>query len=143
MDDLLISEVNKNKLQESLVTLRSIAGWNAEEFASLIGVSRQYYSELENHTRNLTQSMTLAILYVYEKEGKKNNDLNNVLKAILDEDGLTKEQCKSLSNYIASERKKKTTELNANRAVFAIIGATAASLVGIIVKSITKKVEDK
>lgn len=139
MDDLLISEIEKNKLQDSLVTLRTIVGWNAQEFASLIGVSRQYYSELENKSRKLTQSMTLAILYVYEKVGKNNSDLNNVLKAILQEDGLTTEQCRSLSNYISSERKKKTTELNANRAVFAIIGATAASLVGIITKSIIKK----
>lgn len=139
MDNLLISDIDRNKIQDSLVTLRSIAGWDAQKFASLIGVSRQYYSELENQSRKLTQSMTLAILYVYEKEAKKNNDLGNVLKAILDENGLTSEQCKSLSNYISSERKKKTAELNANRAIFAIIGATAAGLVGIITKAIIKK----
>ena len=134
------SKEDIERLQENLVTLRTVAGWNAEEFANSVGVSRQYYSELENNSRKLTQSLYLAMLYIFNEEGKNNKELSDVMKNCLNKEVLTNESCRELSKYISDERKRKTNETEAKKKIYGIIGATAAvSIVGIIVKAIIKK----
>ena len=128
------------RLQDNLLTLRTVAGWNADIFANKIDVSRQYYSELENATRKLTYSMYLAILYIYEKEGQSNKELLTVLNTCLDKEKMTEKKCQDLFKYISSERKKKTTSEDANKKLLEIFGTTAAiGIVGIIVKSLIKR----
>ena len=134
------SKEDIERLQENLVTLRTVAGWNAEQFASSVGVSRQYYSELENNSRKLTQSLYLAMLYIFNEEGKNNKELSDVMKNCLNKEVLSNENCRELSKYISDERKRKTNEIDAKKKILGIVGATAAvSIVGIIVKALIKK----
>ena len=128
------------RFQKNLLTLRTVANWKAEEFSKLIGVTRQYYSELENRNKVLTPSLYLACLYVFKAESETNEELRQVLNVCLDETAMSEKNCQELSNYISSERKKKTSEVDVKKKVTNIVGATlAVSIIGIIVKSIIKK----
>lgn len=129
------------RLQKNLLLLRTIAGWKADEFAEKIGVSRQYYSELENgsNNRKLTKSVYLAIRYIYEHE--QNEDVQQVLKNCIDDNIVNIDQCKKISSIISSERKRKTNEDDLKKQIYKALGVSSViGLLGtIIVKALIKK----
>lgn len=140
MKNLKLEKKYRDRLQDALVTIRTVGGWNAQEFAELIGVSRQYYSELENHSRDFTQSLYLATRFILEKAAEENKELKEVLKVCMDDSLITNEQVQTISKFVAAERKKKSDESSVKEVIYSIVGAAAAvSAVGIIIKAITKK----
>ena len=131
-----------DRLQSSLVTLRTVAHWKAEEFSKRLGLTRHYYGELEkNEDKKLTIPLYYCLLYIFEEEAAKNEELKVVLKECLENETISNKQRNELSKYIAKERKKNTDENKAKSKIGVIIGVStvAASVIAIIAAVIGRK----
>ncbi len=131
-----------DRLQSSLVTLRTVAGWKAEELSEKAGLTRQYYGELEkNGDKRLTIPLYYCFLYLFEEEASKNEKFNAVLQDCLYNETISGQQCDELSKYIVEERKKKTKEDKIKNKIGIIVGvsAVAASVIAIIASAIGRK----
>ena len=144
-DEKIDSEM-KNKierLQSSLVTLRTVAGWTAEEFSKTVGLTRQYYGELEKNDekRKMTIAQYYCFLYHFEHKAAEDKEFKAVLDSCLNNKNVSKEQCNELSKYVVEERKKKTEASKVKNKVAIIIGAStvAASVIAIIASAIGRK----
>jgi|GEM_PF-5764425 len=60
-------DLAKSNMIKHLELLRVSAGLTQQELGECVGVTRQTISALENQSRELTQSLFLALLYVFEK----------------------------------------------------------------------------
>lgn len=100
-------------LQENLTTIRKIAGWTMEDFGSLIGVTKQTISNIENLKTEMSLTQYIAIRAVLDHEiqtDKSNKVLPQIIDLLLDkreeysESEISKieEAAKSLSAIAAS-----------------------------------------
>lgn len=107
------------RMQCALLVLRSCAGYSAEQFAKILGISRQYYCKLENCKKKskLTKVMYWAILYHLEKKIKNTVIFMNFEKNFLIGDYYWME----LSKFIADNRKRKITLTKARRGIKLIL----------------------
>lgn len=132
-----------NRLQSSLVTLRKVGGWTAEEFSKEVGLTRQYYCELEKNSENKRLSISLyyCFLYLFEKKAAEKEDFKIVFENYLHNEKISNEQRNEVSKYIIDERKKIVKKSKAKGAVTAIIGASAvaASVIAIIASVIGRR----
>ena len=131
-----------DRLQSSLVTLRTVAGWKAEELSEKAGLTRQYYGELEkNGDKKLTVPLYYCFLYLFEQKASENENFKAVLEDCLYNDTISNQQCDELSKYIVEERKKKTKEdkIKSKVGIIVGVGAVAASVIAIIAAAIGRK----
>jgi transcriptional regulator with XRE-family HTH domain len=77
-----VLNVQIQRLQENLLSIRKIAGWTAEELGDKIGVTKQTISNLETGKAKLTQTQYIAIRSVIEFE-MQNNKENLVLPQVI------------------------------------------------------------
>ena len=80
-------EIQIKRLQESLSSIRKIAGWTAEVLGNKIGVTKQTISNLENKKTpmNFTQYIAIRSVLDYEIANNKENEvLPKVVALLLD-----------------------------------------------------------
>ena len=70
------------RLQESLSSLRKVAGWSAEELGEQLDVTRQTIVNLENGQTKMTKVQYMAIRLAFATEIQSNN--NRTLLELLD-----------------------------------------------------------
>lgn len=135
-----------DRLQSSLVTLRTVGKWKAEDFAKLIGLTARYYGELEKNDKSedgkrMTVPLYYCFLYHFEKKAAEDNDFKKVFDDCLNNETISENQCATLSKYIAEERKKNTDVEKVKNKVGVIIGvgAVAASVIAIIASVVGRK----
>lgn len=78
-----------NRLQQNLSSIRKIAGWSAETLGNKIGVTKQTISNLENKKTPMTFTQYIAIRAVLDAEvegNKENTVLPKVITILLDSD---------------------------------------------------------
>lgn len=63
-----------NRLQQNLSSIRKIAGWSAETLGNKIGVTKQTISNLENKKTPMTFTQYIAIRAVLDAEIETNKD---------------------------------------------------------------------
>lgn len=76
-----------NRLQQNLSSIRKIAGWSAETLGNKIGVTKQTISNLENKKTPMTFTQYIAIRAVLDAETETNKDneaLPKVISILLD-----------------------------------------------------------
>ena len=99
-------EIQINKLQQNLSSIRRIAGWTAEVLGEKIGVSKQTISNLENQKTSMSFTQYIAIRSVldYEIENNKDNEvLPKVVTLLLDSEGeLDKEEYSKVQEVIGT-----------------------------------------
>lgn len=77
------------RLQQSLSSIRKIAGWTAEELGDRIGVTKQTISNLENNKTEMSFTQYIAIRAVLDCEmadNPENELLPKVVKILLDQE---------------------------------------------------------
>ena len=93
-------------LQESLSSIRKIAGWSAEKLGDEIGVSKQTISNIERKRTPMTLAQYMAIRNVLDLEiinNKENTVLPQVVNILLDSgDELDEENYNDLKTRIAA-----------------------------------------
>ncbi|MDL2219570.1 helix-turn-helix domain-containing protein [Ruminococcaceae bacterium OttesenSCG-928-O06] len=75
------------RLQQSLSSIRKIAGWSAEILGAKIGVTKQTISNLENQKTNMNFTQYIAIRSVIDAEiesNRQNEVLPKVVALLLD-----------------------------------------------------------
>jgi len=88
-DSLNDRDTQIQRLQQSLSSIRKIAGWTAEMLGNKIGVTKQTISNLENKksTMNFTQYIAIrSVLDVEIENNKENEVLPKVVALLLDSD---------------------------------------------------------
>lgn len=65
-------------LGDNLSALRAKAGFTQEEVATMVGVSRQTYYSIETGKRNMTWTLCLALILLFDT----NLDTHNMLRGI-------------------------------------------------------------
>lgn len=90
-------------LRESLSTLRQIAGWSAEQLASLLGVSRVTIVTLENTKDKMSTIQYLAIRRLFDEKIREDNNkqLEWAIHYLVDERDVTPEEKKLFRKEIA------------------------------------------
>ena len=91
MDITIQEKRNKQvkRLQQSLSSIRKIAGWTAEELGDRIGVTKQTISNLENNKTEMSFTQYIAIRAVLDCEiadNPENELLPQVIRILLDQD---------------------------------------------------------
>lgn len=125
-----------NRLQQNLSSIRKIAGWSAETLGNKIGVTKQTISNLENKKTPMTFTQYIAIRAVLDAEIETNNDneaLPKVISILLDsvdsiDDNEYKEVQKSVETVAAT-----ASGGVASSALLGLLGAIsplAVSLIG-------------
>lgn len=78
----IITEENKNKFMETLtnelVILRTKTGLTQDEIASLIGISRQTYGDIERKKRKMSWNIYLCLILFFDY----NKETHNMLRVI-------------------------------------------------------------
>lgn len=78
-----------SKLQDSLIIIRNIFGWSAEDLGNKIGVSKQTISNIERKNTKLTLTQYIAIRSVIDYEianSPEQEDLSDTVSILLDID---------------------------------------------------------
>ena len=125
-----------NRLQQNLSSIRKIAGWSAETLGNKIDVTKQTISNLENKKTPMTFTQYIAIRAVLDAEIETNKDneaLPKVISILLDsvdsiDDNEYKEVQKSVETVAAT-----ASGGVASSALLGLLGAIsplAVSLIG-------------
>lgn len=125
-----------NRLQQNLSSIRKIAGWSTETLGNKIGVTKQTISNLENKKTPMTFTQYIAIRAVLDAEIETNKDneaLPKVISILLDsvdsiDDNEYKEVQKSVETVAAT-----ASGGVASSALLGLLGAIsplAVSLIG-------------
>lgn len=118
-------------LQKNLTSIRTIAGWTAEELGYLIGVTKQTISNLENGKTQMSLTQYIAIRTILDykikenKETNKDDTLEKVVSLILD-------QCEDISEEEFKKRIEIATSVSALTTAGVGAGAIAAMVGGIL-----------
>lgn len=128
------------RLQKNLPTLRACANWSVNEFANILGVTRQTINNLEkpNSGTKMTKIQYLAIrsLFTYEIETNKNEKLANLMYYLVDH---PEKICKEKRDIISQQAKllssavkggASVTEVNKTwNSLFNMLGIASASFI--------------
>lgn len=55
-------------MYQKLRKLRNEKNYTTEEMAKMLGISKPYYSQLENQVRRLSYDMAIKIAYIFDKK---------------------------------------------------------------------------
>ncbi len=116
-------------LQKNLKLVRQAAGWEQQQLADLIGVSRQTINNIENQKSPMSATQYVAISAMLDWRQKEKPGLNNVIEAVLmmeDDDQPGDEEYKP--NFkIIDDTKIDLNDLNKDGGVLGIGKAAAAA----------------
>lgn len=139
-------QAKMDRLQSSLVTLRTVGKWKAEDFSKLVGLTRRHYGELEKNDKGengvrMTLTQYYCFLYHFQKKATEDKDFKKVFDDYLNNETISETQRNKLSKYMAEERKRNTDVEKVKNKVGVIIGvgAVAASVIAIIASVIGRK----
>lgn len=129
------------RMQCALLVLRSCTGYNLEQFAKILGITRQYYSELENckNRVKLTKVMYWAILFHLERKIDQTVIFKNFKNNFLIGDYYWME----LSKFIATNRKVNITLSKAKRGIKLILEDLTFDDKDLFIESLSKLVGRK
>lgn len=88
MSGMNMSEENITNLQENLTLIRRAAGWSVNEFADILGVTRQTIFNLETCRHKMSKTQYIAITAVFNAVSKLNPD-NYILKYLVETKEIT------------------------------------------------------
>lgn len=145
------NEDKRAYFKENFAIIRRSAGWSAEKFASLIGVSRQTINNIEHRQNKLSKSLYILSRTIIDNEIRKNPEDTIMTKLILDafvdkrEDYSDEERREIKSNaekltlaVVDKPENRKTVSIALVAAVAATV-AVVGTAMGILVKSLFKK----
>ncbi|MGH2232989.1 helix-turn-helix transcriptional regulator, partial [Enterococcus faecalis] len=125
-----------NRLQQNLSSIRKIAGWSAETLGNKIGVTKQTISNLENKKTPMTFTQYIAIRAVLDAEIETNKDneaLPKVISILLDSvDSIDDNEYKDVQKSVATVTATASGGV-ASSALLGLLGAIsplAVSLIG-------------
>lgn len=133
------------KLQDNLPVIRRAGGWNANEFAKKIGISRQSLSKLENHDTTMSTTTYIAIrtLLEYEMSIQPENDiLRAVVSMCLDNKKLTDEDRDKITAYLTGAKQHGLDNTAIIAGIAGLVGLTAGVLIGAGIVPATKWLSD-
>lgn len=93
-------------LRKNLSTLRIIAGWSAEQLASILDISRATIVTLENTENKLSVMQFYAIMYVLKEESRVNKILEKAMDILLERDNVSEKMKQDLRDRAASVAKQ-------------------------------------
>jgi transcriptional regulator with XRE-family HTH domain len=123
-----IREIQIEKLQKNLNSIRRIAGWTCEELGEKIGVTKQTISRLENKISPLNYTQYIAIRKILEDEILENKDnevLAKVVTLLLDyDDEISEEEyskVQEITNTVAASAAGGTSKDNLKMVFYVLI----------------------
>ena len=131
-------ELQINRLQQNLASIRKIAGWTAEVLGYKIGVTKQTISNLENgkNPMNFTQYIAIRSVLDDEIERNKENEILPKVVALLldsgdefDEDKYSKVQ--DVANTVAASAAGGTSTAKLD-SVFSLLTASLPFIIPIV-----------
>lgn len=83
-------ETTREKLRSNLYIIRIMAGWSADHFANLLGITRSTVSKLENTENKMSVIQYLAIRKLIDEEIKDNDNLplERTMNILVDRDNV-------------------------------------------------------
>ena len=133
-----------SKLQENLFTIRQLAGWNAEDLAAILDVTKQTIYNLERGKPEMSIIQYYAIRKVIDDELElqpENKALQEAIPALLDNDLLPEPEYKELQESlktIAKGMSKSDSKASALALSLKLITAATAVTAGAAISVITK-----
>lgn len=120
------------RFQDSLSTLRKVAGWSAEDLGNQLDVTRQTIVNLETGRIKMTKIQYLAIRMALQREIEEheNKTLEKVLVLLVDAEGLDQEHRNQVKATVDSAAKRPGRRAGASMASKAAIEALAPVLAG-------------
>ena len=120
-----------NRFQDSLSTLRKVAGWSAEHLGEIIDVTRQTIVNLESGQTKMTKVQYMAIRMAFEREIKesKNETLAKLMLILVDSDGLDEKnrvQVKKTVDSATNSTGGRAGAATASKAAIAALGPLLA-----------------
>lgn len=93
-------------LRKNLSTLRIIAGWSAEQLATILDVSRATIVSLENTENKMSVMQFYAIMYVLKEKSRDNKILEKAMCILLERDNVSEKMKQDLRDRAASTAKR-------------------------------------
>lgn len=120
------------RFQDSLSTLRKVAGWSAEDLGKQLDVTRQTIVNLETGRIKMTKIQYLAIRMAFQREIEEheNKTLEKVLVLLVDAEGLDQEHRNQVKMTVDSAAKRPGRRAGASMASKAAIEVLAPLLAG-------------
>ena len=126
-------------LQKNLKLVRQAAGWDQQQLAELIGVSRQTINNIENQKSPMNATQYVAIAAMLEIRQREKPGLSNVIEAVLmmedDDQNLGDEYSSNFTIANDSEDPLKSIRNTKNvldRVKDGAAGAAAGAAVGVL-----------
>lgn len=119
-----------SRFQDSLSTLRKVAGWSAEELGELLDVTRQTIVNLETGQTKMTKIQYMAIRLAFEAEAQDNSHktLSNLITILVDSDDLDREHRDTLKQTVDTAASGVGRRAGASAAGKAAVAAVATVL---------------
>lgn len=139
-DDIIDKQTQEiiNRFQDSLSTLRKVAGWSAEHLAEILDVTRQTIVNLETGQTKMTKIQYLAFRTIFnnEIEASNNEMLAKLILILVDSNDLddkhrtkVKETVNCATNSIGRRAGASTASKAAKEALIPLLaGATFSAL---------------
>lgn len=121
-------------LQHSLKLIRKVAGWTAEDFCKMIGITRPTLSKMEKsevEVLSRTQYIAIRKLIDYEVRNNDNELLDTVMRVCVDNDYVTEDDINKVNDFVKKAKKGGIDN--------AIIAAGIAGIIGMTFAAIMKK----
>lgn len=127
------TEIEIEKLTQSLPSIRKIAGWSSEDLGELIGVTKQTISNIETRKSTMSKTQYIAIRTIidYEiAEHPENELLGKVVAILLDSEDTPEDKQKAKATI---EMLDKTSKAAISSGALAGVGALLTVLANPIV----------
>lgn len=130
------TELEIEKLQKNLSTIREAGGWSAEEFGKMIGVTRQTIWNLENPNEKngtkMTKTQYIAIRAVLDYEMAEHPDNKKLIytvKLFMDSDEISESDAKKAQAFVTGAYKTGLSDKAINEGIAVLLGAATAPIV--------------
>lgn len=109
---MTLSRERLRAISQNIRNARKERGLTQEEIAEKVGVSTEYYGQVESGNKapsletllNIAESMNVSIDFlVYGGENKRNKGLNNIIRMLSDKDQATLSKIERLLYFIDNE----------------------------------------
>lgn len=127
-----------NRFQDSLSTLRKVAGWSAENLGEILDVTRQTIVNLETGQTKMTKVQYLAFRATFQKEiqDSKNEMLAKLIFLLVDSDELDNENRTEVKKTVDSATSSIGRRAGASTASKAAISALAPVITGTTISAL-------
>lgn len=127
-------------LQDSLPIIRRAGGWTAEEFGSMIGVTKQTISNLENKKTPMNKTQYIAIRTILDYEMAERRDdtsFATIVNLCLNTDGLGADNLKKVQTYVAGATKTGLDAVAIVSGIVSLVGETAIDVTSTLKPAVT------